>query len=94
MFREIMCSVDNTPDEKFEAWGALLRIYFCCDSTVKAVPDEESNCRDTAMSMLSAEFPLRMGLELSLRMESLFIDKTKEKVIEIGENRMKEIGNA
>lgn len=67
-FREIMCSTDYTPEQKLDAWGGLLYVYFMCESS----PDEETKTRESAMRMLIVEFPMRMGLEAALELELLF----------------------
>jgi hypothetical protein len=72
VFRDIMCQADKTPDEKFDAWGDLLHIYFTCESEIVAVPDEEAKTRDTAMDMLMVEFPMRMGLEAAIKWQLAF----------------------
>lgn len=65
-FREIMCSTKYTPDQKFDAYGGLLRVYFLC------VDDENSGLRETVIEMLQVEFPMRMGLEATMKLEALF----------------------
>lgn len=67
-FREIMCSTEYTPDNKFDAWTGLLRVYFLCP--FDNAENEEQ--RKTCMDILNAEFPLRMGLELAIKCEELF----------------------
>jgi len=67
-FRKIMCSTEYTPDQKFDAWAGLLRVYFLCPFD----NDENEEARQMCIGMLTAEFPMRMGLEMSLRLEQLF----------------------
>ena len=71
-FREIMCSADKTPDEKFDAWGDLLYVYFVCESEVIAVPDEEAETRKHCIEMLMVEFPMRLGLEVATKLGHVF----------------------
>ena len=73
-FRAIMTSTEKTPEQKFDAWGGLLSVYFLCESK-PAVPDEEGETRKSAMEMLMAEFPLRMGLELASELEGIFLQE-------------------
>lgn len=64
-FRAIMCSPDHSPDQKFDAYSGLLAVYLLCD-------DEEQELRESAIEILQIEFPMRMGLELTARLEDLF----------------------
>ena len=67
-FRDIMCSRDKSPEEKFEAWGVLLEVYILCESEI----DEEEETRKSAMEMLMYEFPRRLGMEVALKLNKAF----------------------
>lgn len=67
-FREIMWSPEYTPEQKIRAWSKLVEIYF----TVEDCGKENQELRQSAMEILVVEFPLRMGLELSAKLEALY----------------------
>lgn len=78
-FREIMCSTAFEPQSKFDAYEGLLRVYFCCTDEDK----ENIKTRQTAMRMLQVEFPMRMGLEEVMRLETLFLEMSSADPVEI-----------
>ena len=67
-FREIMCSTAYTPEQKFDAWGGLLSVFFACPFDDK----ENEESRRMCMKMLVVEFPMRMSLEASMELEKVF----------------------
>ncbi len=75
-FREIMCSTEYDPDQKHDAYGGLLRVYFLCDDGSK----EDWEQRESMIALLQMEFPKRMGLELTIRLETLFNEQLEETV--------------
>ena len=69
-FREIMCSTKYTPKQKQDAYGGLLQVYMACEDK----DPENEELRKMAIEMLQMEFPLRMGLELTMQFEKLFAE--------------------
>jgi hypothetical protein len=67
-FRKIMCSTEYSPEQKYDAWEGLLRVYFFCEGG-------DVEVREQAIRMLMAEFPLRMSLELVSKLEALFHER-------------------
>ncbi len=69
-FREIMCSTAYGPEQKFDAWGGLLQVYFLCEDRDK----KQEELRKSAIRVLMVEFPMRMGMEQAIKLEALFYD--------------------
>lgn len=65
-FREIMGSTKYTMEQKQDAWTGLLCVSLRCTGT----PEEEEN-QKTAMAILSAEVPVRLGFELTSELRKL-----------------------
>ena len=65
-FRAIMGSIEYTMEQKQDAWTGLIAVSLQCERT-----PEQEEIQKTAMAILAAEVPIRLGLELTIELSKL-----------------------